>query len=252
MGAARRLAWVEVKLLWREPLTVVFTLLFPLITLLVLAEVFGNAREADPVTGEVFYRGVGPVDYYVPAYVALAVAAVGLISLPVHLAAYRERGVLRRLRASGVPAAMLMAAEVAVALLVALAGAVVIALAGAVVYGTGAPARPLAALAGFLLVTLTFAAVGLLLGAVLPTARAAQAAGLPLFLVMMMVCGAGPPPEALTGPLAALARGLPLTYAVRVVQDPWLGLPTGWGALAASAAFLVGCAALGLRLFRWE
>jgi ABC-2 type transport system permease protein len=48
--------------------------------------------------------GVGGRNYYVPAYVGLVAASIGLIGLPVHLAAYRERGVLRRFRASNVPA----------------------------------------------------------------------------------------------------------------------------------------------------
>src|SRR4030065_358883 len=40
--ALRRMAWVELKLFLREPLTVVFALVLPLIILVVMSGVFGN------------------------------------------------------------------------------------------------------------------------------------------------------------------------------------------------------------------
>src|SRR3972149_1221531 len=108
MQTLRKMAWVEVKLLVREPLTLVFTFAFPLLVLLVLGQVFGNAP--DPEQPEVF-RGGGPMDYYLPGYAGLSIAAIGLIALPVHLASYRERGVLKRFRASGVSAGVVIAAQ---------------------------------------------------------------------------------------------------------------------------------------------
>ena len=64
-----------------------------------MGEVFGQDA-GDP--GEVVFRDFGAMNYYVPGYLALVGAAFGMISLPTHLAAYREQGVLRRLRASSV------------------------------------------------------------------------------------------------------------------------------------------------------
>lgn len=98
MHALIKTTWVELKLFIREPLTVLFTFAIPFVVLFVLGGVFGN-RPTDPNV----YRGFGILNYYVPAYVALVVAAIGLIALPVHLGAYRERGVLRRFRASTIP-----------------------------------------------------------------------------------------------------------------------------------------------------
>jgi hypothetical protein len=87
--------WIEVKLFLREPLTVVFTLALPLLFLFVLGGIFGNTP--DPAV----FRGAGPLDFYVPGYLALVWAAVGLLAFPVQIARYREDGVLRRFRASG-------------------------------------------------------------------------------------------------------------------------------------------------------
>lgn len=249
MRAVRRLTWVELKLFVREPLTAVFTFAFPLVMLFVLAEVFGNSVETDD-QGSVVYRGVGPIDFYVPAYVALVAAAVGLVSLPVHLAGYRERGVLRRFRASGMPMTTLLAAEVAVSLAIVTVSALVIGGSAAAVYRIAAPERVLGVILTFLLVALSFAAIGVLLGALLPNARAAQGAGIMLFFVMLMICGAGPPPEVLSAPLRAVGDVLPLTYAVRVIQDPWLGFGWDWTATLVMLAFLCVSAALAVPLLR--
>ena len=109
-----QLAWVELKLFLREPLTVVFSLALPLIILFVLGGVFGDQPTAP---GEdVIYRGVGAMSYYVPAYIALVVASVSVISIPTHVAGNRERGVLKRFHASGIAAWEVAGAQVAVAL----------------------------------------------------------------------------------------------------------------------------------------
>jgi ABC-2 type transport system permease protein len=245
-----RLAWVELKLLVREPLTAIFALAFPLITLFVLAEVFGNEADTSAEDGMIVYRGVGALDYYIPAYLALVIAAIGVVSLPAHLAAYRERGVLRRFRASGLPTWALLGSQLLVVLVLAVASGIVLVVAASLVYETRAPESPLGAALALLLVTAAFASLGLLLGAVLPTARAAQGAGLILFFVMMMISGAGPPPEVLSEPLRRVADVLPLTHAITVVQDPWLGFGWSGRALAAVAGFLCVSLLLAARLFR--
>lgn len=115
--------------------------------------------------------------YYVPAYIGLVIASMGLIGLPVHLAGYRERGVLRRFRASGMPLWSVLGAQVAVTLAVSIVGgAMVVALAN-LTYEVQSPASVAGVLTAFVVGTLSFAALGVLLGAVLPTARAAQGAG---------------------------------------------------------------------------
>ena len=87
-----KLTWTEIKLGLREPTVAVFALAFPLILLYLLLNSFGTLPDPD-------FGGVSPADWYVPAYAVGSIAATGLIAIPVHLAAYRERGVLRRLRA---------------------------------------------------------------------------------------------------------------------------------------------------------
>jgi ABC-2 type transport system permease protein len=58
--------------------------------------------------------------------IAVVVAAMGLIALPQHAASYFERGVIRRFRASSVPATAVILAQATVCFGVAIAAAVVL------------------------------------------------------------------------------------------------------------------------------
>jgi ABC-2 type transport system permease protein len=252
MRLSGRLAWVEVKLFLREPLTVIFTFAFPFFMLIVLAGVFGNEIDTTDPEEVDAWSGVGPVDYYAPAYVALVLASVGLIALPLRLATYRERGVLRRFRAAGFPLSSVLGSQVVVGLGIVIVGAIGIAVLARVLYGADLPESWPMAILAFALGAVCFAAIGIALGAVLPGARAAQGAGIILFFVMMMLGGAGPPRPVLTDSMRWMGDPLPFTHVVSTLQDPWLRSEWDWTATAIVAAFTVGAALLAARTFRWE
>jgi ABC-2 type transport system permease protein len=229
-----KLIWVEVKLFIREPIAVVFAFAFPLVVLLVLAGVF---REDT-------FRGVSGINYYVPGYLAVVIASIGLIGLPVHLAALRERGVLRRLRASSVSVTSVFVAQTVVHLAIALIGSVVLLGAAQLIYGFDAPSSVGGVAVAFTVSTLAFVAIGFLIGSLAPTARAAQAIGLVLFFPMWLLSGAGPPPSVMTEVMRKVSDVLPLTHVVRAIQDPWLGVGSNTFALMVLTVILVVATAL--------
>lgn len=252
MKPLAKLAWVETKLFLRDPMAMIFTFAFPFFVLIVLAGVFGN--EIDPADQEEVeaWRGVGPTDYYVPAYIGLVMASIGLIVLPLRLASYREAGILRRFRAAGMPLVAVVGSQAVVAFGLSIIGAVTIVALGIVAYGTMLPEQWPGVIGAFLLSAACFIAIGVALGSVLPTARAAQGAGLILFFVMMFLSGAGPPREVLGDAMRRASDALPLTHVVLLLQDPWLGF--GWDRSASLVviAFAVGASLVTLRFFRWS
>ena len=109
------LAGVEARLLVRDWTVLVFAFVFPAFVMLILAGVFGN----QPDDG---YAGQRPDDYYVAASIGVPVIALALVGLPVALASYRERQVLRRFEAFGVSTAVVVAAQAAVTSLLVVLG----------------------------------------------------------------------------------------------------------------------------------
>lgn len=236
---------LELKLLMRDPVTMVFTLALPVIVLYVLGAVFGN------VPNPRVYRGVGPMDFYVPAYIGLALASMGFIGLPVHLAGYRERGILKRFRASAVPLWSVIGGQLAVTVVAGVAGSAILLAAAVLGYGVAMPRQPGLVVLAFLIAALSLGLVGVLLGAVMPNARAAQGAGVILWFVMMMLDGAGPPQEVLNQTLRAIGSLTPLRHVVLLIQDPWLGF--GWNntEMMIVIAFTVASTAIAFLVLRY-
>ena len=96
--------------------------------------------------------------------------------------------------------------------------------------------------------------LGFLIASVVPTARFAQPIGTLVLYPMIGLSGLFVPIESLTPPLRALARTLPLTYAVSLLKGIWRG--EGWAAHAGDVGiftlmFLV-LMTVSARVFRWE
>ena len=246
-----KLSWIEIKLFIREPITVIFTLALPIIFLFVMGGVFGNT----PDTGDgemIVFRGVGPLDYYIPAYFALVMMAIGTVALPVHLTGYRERGILRRLRASSITIWSVLGSQIIVSFIIAIIGSLLILVLALLVYSPNLPQLPELLVPAFILGTLSFIALGFFLGAVLPSTRSAQGLGLILFFVMMILGGAGPPPEVLTGAMDIVGKITPLRHAILMLQDPSLGFGWNQNASLIVVGVTVVLTALAARFFRWE
>lgn len=248
MRTLRKLAWVEIKLFVREPITMVFTFALPLIFLFVMGGVFGNTPDPEGTV----YRGVGPMDYYVPAYIGLVMTSIGVVGLPVHLTAYRERGILRRFHASSIPVWSVFGAQVIVSFVIAILGGILLILVALLIYDASLPKSAGLLVPAFLLSIVSFAALGVFLGAILPTARAAQGLGLILFFVMLLLAGAGPPREVMTEAMRWVGDVTPLRYVILLLQDPWLGF--GWNGSASLivSGFILVAVFLSVRFFRWE
>jgi ABC-2 type transport system permease protein len=256
MRGLRTLSRTELALFLREPVTVIFTLALPLMVLYILNGVFaGDGVGGGGGGGEddfIVYRGFDAADWYTPAYVALAVAGFALIALPAHMVEYRETGVLRRFQASGVQRGVVLTSQTIVALVISTVGAGLLLAAAVLFTGASSPAN-----VGLFAVAYAFGAVavtpfGIMLGAVLPTTRAAQAVGLLLWFVFLVLSGSGPPPEVLPDGLRTIGEWLPLTPIVQVMQEPWL---TGeWLTQEATRAAGIGLVSAGVAwvAYRWE
>jgi ABC-2 type transport system permease protein len=237
---------VEIKLFIREPITVVFTLALPLIFLVVMGGVFGNTPSA------AIYRGVGAMDYYMPSYYGLVMMAIGTVALPVHLTGYRERGVLRRFRASSFSVWSVLGSQLMVSFIIAIFGSLLITGLGIVAYHPHMPVNTMQLVAAFVLGAVCFICFGFFLGAVLPSTRSAQGIGLILFFVMMILGGAGPPPEVLKGAMGVVGDITPLRHVILMLQNPWLGFSWHTSASLITAGITVVSALLAARFFRWE
>ena len=239
-GSTGRLLRAELALMTREPLALTFVFVFPVVTMLIIGGSFGTTPTAA-------FHWVNPAQWYVASYLTVVIAATGLIMVPVHLASYRERGVLRRFAAAGFPRWSFALAQVATGLVAVAGGAAILLVVAAPVYGLP-PAHQLARVAiAAVLGALAFVSLGVVLGTLLPSARAAQAVGLLLFFPSFLLGSGGPPPGAMGAGLRTISGYLPLTRVTDAVRDPWLGTGQASGSLVVVAALAVVATVVALR-----
>lgn len=238
-SATQRLVSAELRLLLRDPLTLTFVLAFPIVTMLIIGGSFGTEPdEAFPVN---------PSHWYVASYFTVVIGATGLVMLPVHIASYRERGVLRRIAASGFPRWSFALAQLAIGLAaIAVSGILLMAVA-APVYGVPTVEDPTRVGLGILTGSVSFVSLGVLLGTILPSARAAQAVGLLLFFPSFLLGVGGPPPAVMSNALQSISDVLPLKLVTDAVREPWLGIGDGTGPLLVVTAIAVATTAAAAR-----
>ena len=251
MGAGRqlRMTWgmtlAEWRLLLREPSAFFFTLVFPILLLLVFGGIFGN----DPADG---FDGVGPMDRSVPAYCVLIIGTLAIFNIPIQLAAYRENGVLRRLQATPIRAWMVFAAQLAVGFTVTALGTLLMLTIGVLVFDLSLPDRPFATASALVLGVIGFASAGFVIAALCRTSRQVQLVANFLYFPQLVLSGASLPRDLFPDWLETISKWLPLTQLTLLIQDLWVG--DGWRATAIVylAVMTVAGLSLSVRLFRWE
>lgn len=211
----RILTGTETKLFGREWAAMLFAFVFPPLMMLVLAGVFAGDDDV--------FGGANGADYYVAAYIGIPMGALAMIGLPVMLASYRERGVLRRFEAFGISTAKVAGAQVIVTAGLVVIGAALVLVVAAPMYGVPAIDDPVQVILGFLFGLVTMLSLGVAIGLAAPNARAAQALGLLAFLPMWLLGGGGPPPEVMTDGMRSVSDLLPLWHATAAIREPWLG-----------------------------
>jgi ABC-2 type transport system permease protein len=239
-SAVGRLVQAELKLMMRDPLVLTFVVAFPIVTMLIIGGAFGTQPDQA-------FDFVNPAHWYVASYLTVVIAAMGLVMLPVHLASYRERGVLRRFAAAGFPRWSFPVSQLIVGLATTTVSCALLLLVAAPVYGIPPMHAWWRVTAALVLGSIAFVSLGVVLGSVLPSARSAQAVGLLIFFPSFLLGAGGPPPHVMGSVVRQVAGPLPLTLLTNAVREPWLGLGSGTGSLAAVAALAVAATVLAAR-----
>ena len=237
------------KVFWRNPASVFFTVMFPLIFLTIFNVIFGN----DEVEG----TGVNTSTYYVPAIFTLAVVSATAQSLAIRLTEDRETGLLKRVRGTPLPPWVFIAGRVGNALVISVLMIVLIALIGNVVWGVEIPTNTLPAVAVTLLVgAFTFSCIGFALTAVIPSEDAAPAITNAAILPLYFISGIFIPDSEIPSGVLALADVFPVRPFFEAFFTAWDPSTTGAGFepgyLAVVAAWGVVALILAVRFFRWE
>ncbi|HXF97033.1 MAG TPA: ABC transporter permease [Gaiellaceae bacterium] len=233
----------EQRMFWRSREAAVFVFLFPLLLYALLASVYSEEIDGRPAADVLLAGLLG----YGAANTAFAGLAVVLVSR-------RELGLLKRLRATPLPPALLAAALALSTLLVFCLQAAALLALGRLLFGAHAPANPLGFAGAVVLGTACFAALGVGAAALIRSAEGASAVVNVVLLPMAFLSGSFGPTRDLPEVLRALAEVLPLRYFLEIVDGVHLegeSLLARPGALAVLAAWALVGTAVAWRRFGW-
>ncbi len=247
MTALAALTRTQSKVFLREPLAVFFGLVFPALLLVVIGTVFPGATDPSPDLG-----GRSLVEIYAPVSIVLGLATVALSLLPATLGGDREKGILRRLSTTPAHPRTLVAAHLVVQLVVVTIATVAAILIGMIVFGIPFPESPGWFLVSYALGAISLLSVGLLIGAVAPTASSAQAIGMLLYFPLLFFGGVYIPLEVMPEGVRTVSSYTPSGAAVQALSASWTGGVPETSSLLAMAGFALIAGSLATWLFRWD
>ena len=229
---------------WRNPQSAVFTFVFPVVFIVIMGALFGG------VSKSAYFGGLSALQYYVPTIAATAVLGSCYGQLAIILATRRQQGVLKRVRATPLPAWTYFCGLLAHCLVVSLVDIALIVGAGAA-YGVPLPSGWLQLVIALALGAASFCALGVAVASVIANAEAAPAVAQLVLFPLLFLSGTYMP---ITSPLVNRVTGwLPVrpfnelllaAFNHRAGFD-WshLGVLLAWGAIGAVVA---------IRRFRWN
>ncbi len=242
----------DLKVFFRNPASVFFTFLLPLIFLFLFTTIFGNAEIE--VAGGV----IKGATYYVPSILALSIVSTTVVSLAFSLVVARDREILKRVEATPLPRWVFLAGQVVTRIVVTLLLTVIVLLIGRLVYGVDIPTTTMPAV----LVTLVVgAAAGCCLGfamtLIIPNEDSAAAVTNGILLPLYFISGIFIPESELqkTEWLLTVAGLFPVRHLFQAMLQAFDPAATGSAFaprdLAIIAAWGVGGAAVAVWRFRF-
>jgi ABC-2 type transport system permease protein len=225
-----------------------FTLILPLLFLVIFVSVFGN--------NTLGAQHVKASTYYVPGLSALGLIAASFVNLVISITAQRESGVLKRRRATPVPAWVLIAGRTLTAIGVSLTVMTVLLLVGRFAYGVRLPSSTIPAVALTAVVgSATFCILGYALSTAIKSEDAAQPMVQAIMLPLYFISGVFIPNVNLPSWLRHVAEVFPVQHladGLHHAYDPTVhGTGIVWSDLAVLALWAALGVAIALRRFSW-
>ena len=234
----------EQLVFWRSKEAALFIFLFPLLLFVLLGSVYNGTI------------------YGVPAPQALLAGLIGygcantaFAGLAIQLVLRRENAILKRLRATPLPASTYVAALLSSTLIVFALQTVALLVLGRILYGTPLPHAVGSLVLAVVLGAAVFAALGVATASLIRSGEGSSAVVNFILLPMAFLTGSFGPTRHYPRFLRAIGDVLPLKYFVDLMNAVYLHRHALWtkpGAIGVLAAWGAGGLVVAVFRFRWE
>lgn len=246
---------VELRVFFRDGLSVGFIFAFPVVMLVIFGSVFGD-QEAGP--------GVSFIQYFLAGMIATGVMLSSFQNLALSIADERDQGLLKRLHGTPMPPSAYLVGKIGMVLVLGLCQTALTLLTAVVVFGVDLPTEASSWLTFawvYLLGTAAGSVLGIGVSALPRSAQEANAVITPIVIVLQFISGVYFVFADLPGWMQSLASVFPLKWMAQGMRSVFLpdsfvsAEPAGeWQhgpMVLVLAVWIVVGTALCLRTFRW-
>jgi ABC-2 type transport system permease protein len=251
-GRARRsdlaLLWHQVRYeqlsFWRNPQSAFFTFVFPVVIIIVFGALFGGGGRSS------YFNGLSALQYYVPTIAAVSVLSACYSQLAIVLAMRRQNGILKRVRATPLPAWTYFLGLLAHCILVSAVDVALIVVVGGL-FGVPMPTHWPALALALVLGAASFCALGVAVASLIRNSEAAPAVVQLVLFPLLFISGTYMPIHSAV--LNRITDALPVRPFNQALLGPF-AQHSGfdWKSLGVLAAWGAAGAVVAIRRFRWD
>ena len=237
----------EMKLSIRDMNMLIFAIIMPLAILIVLGVIYGGKPAFDGAAYSFMEQSFS-------AACAVSICAGGLMRLPLVVADYRERKILKRFRVTPVSPALLLGVELAVYILYCAVSILTLAAVAGLFWKVRIHGSVPAFVGSWLLTMLSTLSIGMLVGGVAKNTKQAGVIASLLYFPMLVFSGTTLPVEVMPQAMQKVVSLFPLTQGISLMKHSFLGVSTGNVLIPVTVIIVVMllCTGLAIRFFRWE
>lgn len=237
----------EMKLNIRNMNMVIFAVIMPLIVLVVLGIIYGTNPAAEGADYSFIEQSFG-------ALCTISICAGGLMGLPLVVAEYRERKILKRFKVTPVSPLKLLLVEFSIYVVYCIVSMLTLLPAAMLIWGVRIKGSLFAFLGSWLLTMISTLSIGMMVGGVAKNSKSAGVIASILYFPMLVFSGTTLPFEVMPPVMQNIVRFFPLTRGIELMKATFLGLPVENAVLpvAVMAAVTVICTGVAVKFFKWE
>jgi ABC-2 type transport system permease protein len=229
---------------WRNPQSAFFTFVFPVVIIVIFGALFGGSGKNS------YFGGLSALQYYVPTIAAVSVLSSCYGQLAIVLATRRQDGILKRIRATPLPAWTYFLGLLAHCVVVCVVDVSLIVGVGSL-YGVPLPTQWPAIAVTLVLGAASFCALGVAVASLIRNSEAAPAVVQLVSFPLLFISGTYMPIHA--DLLNRISGALP----VRPFNEALLGsfghdAGLDWKSIGVLLAWGIGGAFIAVRRFRWN
>jgi len=247
MKAFRTMFKTEFKLSIRGMDMLIFAIGMPVVVIVIIGMLYGNKPAFEGAKYSFLDQSFGAV-------VSIAIAAGGVMGLPLVISDYRNKKILKRFKVTPTSPALILAVQVTIYALYSIVSLILVYTTALLFFNYKFIGSWFHFLGAYFLVMISMFSIGLLVGGVAPNIKIASVLASILYFPMLIFSGATLPYEVMPVTLQRLADVMPLTQGIKLLKNISIGLPINDAFLPIAVMIVIAlvCVGISLRFFKWE